>query len=178
MHPIHTERPLLAYMNWQDNFNQIQGNIHQKIDTACCFSNRGGLWSWIWRAGPESTPRGFCFFSDAGPKSKICGKPYSEWHFIFVSSRSLPGLYKCHCISTNTVDFQLHQLHQSLLEFDLESDSQIRKNFRPGSRCKNFGTGAVSENVRQTTSDFQVSSKFKSNWTIIMYMGMLSSRKI
>ena len=52
---------------------------------------------------PESTPAGFCVFSD--PESRIFEKPGPESLFISGSSKSLRGLYKCHFLSAKLLNF-------------------------------------------------------------------------
>ena len=43
-------------------------------------------------------------------------------YFIFGSSRSVHGLYKCHCLNSNIAEFRLHP---RLPAFEQKSDSQI-----------------------------------------------------
>jgi len=79
---------------------------------------------------PESTPAGLCFISDTDPEFKIFEKtdPDKETLFIFGSGRNLHALYKCHSLSKNTAEFQLHRW---LPESEQESDSQIWKKSGP-----------------------------------------------
>jgi len=72
---------------------------------------RGGHGSQV----PESAPTWFIFGLGSEAGIKICGKldPDPELLFIFGSSRSLRGFYKCHCLSTS-LNFRLIHGFRSL----------------------------------------------------------------
>ena len=54
-------------------------------------------------------------------------------HFILSNNKRPRGFYPCHCLVANIVE---SRLHRQFARFELESDSQIWKNFGPWSDSK------------------------------------------
>jgi len=103
--------------------------IHRYTMNGMCTKNSTHLyqrWPWTRNDGVDSGKTHHFLDPDPEPESKIYEKPDSESLFIFDNSRSLHGLNKCHCLSLDTAEFQLHQW---LPKFEQQSDSQIWKHF-------------------------------------------------